>query len=70
MNTLYNSLPTSLLSDMDEIGYLGMAGYVIDLCHEKTDTAKKVLAVYRRSKTGGEASLDFKTTRGHYKRGV
>ena len=70
MNTLYNSLPTSLLSDMDEIGYLGMAGYVIDLCHEKTDMAKKVLAVYRRSKTGGEASLDFKTTRGHYKRGV
>ena len=70
MNTLYNSVPISLISDMDDIGYLGMTGYVIDLCHEGADTAKAVLDAYSKTVAGEEASLDFKTTRGHYKRGV
>ena len=71
MNTVFNSVPTSLISDLHDIDRLGVAGYFIDLTCENKKTAREIMEAFSESVESGTASeLPFAVTRGHFKRGV
>lgn len=72
-NTIYNSLPLSLLGDADQIRDLDTGGYRLSFTLENEEETKRIarefVAVYCE---GREPKQDFlgETTRGHFGRGV
>lgn len=72
-NTIYNSLPLSLLGDADQIRKLETGGYRLSFTLENEEETKRIarefVAVYCE---GREPKQDFlgETTRGHFGRGV
>lgn len=72
-NTIYNSLPLSLLGDADQITKLETGGYRLSFTLENEEETKRIarefVAVYCE---GREPKQDFlgETTRGHFGRGV
>ena len=71
-NTIYNTLPTSLISNIDDIDKLGVSRVRVNITIEDEKTASKIIDsvintfYYRRSK----ADVLNEFTRGHFKRGV
>ena len=71
-NTIYNTLPTSIISNIDDIDKLGVSRVRVNITIEDEKTASKIIDsvintfYYRRSK----ADVLNEFTRGHFKRGV
>lgn len=71
-NTIYNTLPTSLISNIDDIDRLGVKSVRVNITIEDEKTASKIIDnvidtfYYRKSK----ADVLNEFTRGHFKRGV
>lgn len=70
INVMYNSVPSSLLSDLPEIGKALYGGYRLDFTTETGDEIREILSVFEKTYVGERASLPGERTRGHYKRGV
>lgn len=66
MNTIYNSVPLSLHTYMDEILLSGIQGVRLEFTDEKAEMVKKIIAFYAG---GNENPIDNFTT-GHYKKGA
>lgn len=64
-NTVYNSLKTSLLSELESVRNLKPLGLRIDLT---TENGKETAAVIHAFNSGTD--IEEKTTKGHYHRGV
>lgn len=73
-NTLYNSYPTSLLSEMKKIRGFGIKDFLIDFTDEDENEMNKVLSLVFLISSGKEYNdMDTRikdTTRGHFYRGV
>lgn len=70
-NVVYNSLPTSLLPFMKEIGRMGFYGYRIDFTTENSKETEEVLDIfYKNVKTNASDDIGREVTRGHFHRGA
>lgn len=71
-NVIYNSLPTGLLSEADQIEKLGLCGVRMNFTLEDARETKELLdvfaTVYKRKEKKPEKMYSF--TKGHFKRGV
>ncbi|AKA71893.1 U32 family peptidase [Clostridium scatologenes] len=64
---IYNSVPTNLIDNIDELEKAGINNYRIDFIDETYDEVNNVLKCVKQKEWIGDFS---KFTRGHYKRGV
>ena len=65
MNTIYNSLPTDLFSNIKDIKKVGCDKVRIDFTVEDESQTDEVLKEYFNLK-----NIDIKATKGHFNRGV
>ena len=66
-NTIYNSVPTMLFSNIDKIKSYGINDFRICFTTESISFADKVLELYNNF---DKENVDFEYTNGHFKRGV
>ncbi len=66
-NTIYNSVPTMLFSNIDKIKSYGINDFRICFTTENISLADKVLELYNNF---DKENVDFEYTNGHFKRGV
>ncbi|EET86571.1 peptidase U32 [Clostridium carboxidivorans P7] len=64
---IYNSVPTNLIDNIDELEKAGINNYRIDFIDETYNEVNNVLKCVKQKEWNGDFS---KFTRGHYKRGV
>jgi len=69
-NVIYNSLPTSLLQDFDDVRRVGAASFRISFTMETEETADQVLTAFENARSGKRPELSFPVTHGHFRRGV
>jgi putative protease len=69
-NVIYNSLPTSLLRDLDAAAALGAASYRLEMTYETEEEIRTVLTALNEAVSGGTEGPDFPVTRGHFHRKV
>lgn len=73
-NTIYNSLPLSLLKDRDRIRELGVCGARLSFTMEDRGMTERVADAFVKVYGDGEEALEnllsVETTRGHFGRGV
>jgi putative protease len=69
-NVIYNSLPTSLLQDLEDVKRVGAASYRISFTNETEKMADQVLSAFENARFGRIAELTFPVTHGHFRRGV
>ncbi|MCI1306348.1 MAG: U32 family peptidase [Lachnospiraceae bacterium] len=69
-NVIYNSLPTSLLQDFEDVRRVGAASFRIVFTIETGKEADQVLSAFEAARAGGGAGLPFPVTHGHFRRGV
>jgi putative protease len=73
-NVIYNSLPTMLFAQLNELRANGITGYRLHFSTESEKEVKKVLRLYESFLSGETQSLSdgekMLYTNGHYKRGV
>lgn len=70
INILYNSVPTVLFSDLDEIRRAGYSAYRLDFTTETAEEIRDILSAFEKALDGGKADLPGAHTRGHFRRGV
>lgn len=64
---IYNSVPTNLIPNIDELRSIGIKSYRVDLIDENYEEVKRILHAVKGEKWEEDFS---RFTRGHYKRGV
>ena len=70
-NVVYNSLATSLLPYVTQIGKMGFAGYRLDFTIESRKEVKEVLSIFSKNINEGTSDdVSCDVTRGHFHRGV
>ncbi|MBS6196593.1 MAG: U32 family peptidase [Clostridiales bacterium] len=73
-NTIYNSLPVSLLKEADGVKKLGISRYRLSFTLEtgaETERIARVFAdVYQKGENPGSKDLQMEVTKGHFNRGV
>lgn len=70
INILYNSVPTVLFSDLDEIRQAGYSAYRLDFTTETAEEIRDILSAFEKALNGEKTDLPGAHTRGHYRRGV
>ena len=66
-NSIYNSVPTMLFSNIDKINRFGINKFRICFTTETSSQADKILELYNHYY---KSKIDFEYTNGHFKRGV
>ena len=70
-NILYNSLPLSLLGNMQELNRLEFNSYRINFTMESSNEVKEVLDLYCKLDTNEDVEYTLGGyTKGHFKRGI
>ncbi len=69
-NLIYNSVPLSLLKELDLVRRMGFEGLRLQFTGESGDTAAAIVRAFSDAMRGRTASLPFETTKGHFMRGV
>lgn len=69
-NVIYNSVPLSLLKDLDSVKRLNCDSWRIAFTTENQEETKTVLKALSRALQGEDFILPQQVTRGHYKRSV
>lgn len=64
---IYNSVPTNLIDNIDELRKIGLQSFRIDFIDESYEQTKDILSSFEKEQWKGDFSG---YTRGHYKRGV
>lgn len=72
-NIIYNSLPTSLHRELEQIKQWGLEALRVQFTTETAEEAVQIAAWYQAARQGEAETMEFvlqQTTRGHFKNGV